>query len=601
MTGTSMNKKAVIPFSFLFILSLISCADLFQNGDLSLLAETSRGDITISDPLVTPSLFEKRVVTNLTLSVKSESSFEVVSVEADLTALGGGTVNLVKSGSTWSSMLYIQSENAGTLAVRFIARSKTGKIVEAKYNINVFTYGSVYVATNGNDNNTGLSISNAVKTIQKGVDIAEEKGIYEVWITGGVYDQILNDACLNMKSGLLIQGGFSLDFSSRDTVMTPTIIDGMGSVSHVVTAYSVKNTVLNGLSIRNGKAEGYLGYDGSGAGILLLNSDIRLINVVLSNNLSTNIGGGLFSYNSILTISNGMIVKNSSSKGGGLAFISCPSVIINSSLITNNTATGYGGGIFDNNSVINLSTNLFHDNISILGGGGAYFMSDSVTIDRCLFVKNRVTNSLQFDGGGGVEARESSFVITGSCFLSNMAMNMQNFETLGGGLGFNRCNGASVNNCLFEANTSTNLTISGYVGGGAIGAYYSTNTYIQNCWIQRNYGYAGGGVCNYDCRSMTMTGNYIYSNQTLDGQNLGSGVFGYAAQSFSLVMVDNILSYNYTPSYYGGAINLVGSSCYLNLQGGLITSNTNCGINTNGYTFTMSGVTFAGNDPSDFY
>jgi trimeric autotransporter adhesin len=594
MTGKQMGKKNLVPFLLALFLAVYSCSELFQNGDLSILAETARGDITMADPLVTPAVFQKRVVTNLVLSVKATSAFEMASVEADLSALGGGTVNLVKSGDTWAVSLYIQSENAGALNVRFMAKSKTGKTVETNCQINVFTFGTVYVATNGNDTNDGLTATNAVLTVQRGVNIAAQKGIYEVLVSTGLYNQAVNGVCVNLAGALSVKGGYDLGFTARNLSATPSVIDGLGTATHVITAYAVRSVTLDGFIIRNGKASGDSGFEGSGAGILAFNSDIRLVSLVLSNHTATNIGGSLFAYNSVLELSNSVVRDSFSIRGGGIALVNCPSVAISDSLFTNNAATTYGGGLFDNRSSVSMSSNLFYHNISVSGGGAAYFESDAVSVNRCRFVDNRVTYSGNEQGGGGVMANASVFVLENSAFISNMAMNEENYNTIGGGLELYYCTNASVNACLFEYNTSTNRTIANYAGGGGIGTYYSINAVIQNSWIQRNYGYIGGGLDLFGQSTVTLTGNYIYSNRTINGQDRGGGVF---INGSTVSMNNNFLSYNYAG--YGSAIHL--ESATLNLVGGVISYNTNSAMYTNVCGFTMSGVTFVGNFPGDFY
>lgn len=549
--------------AFLVIVILVfisSCGDLFQNGDLGFLAETARGDITVSDPAVTPSLFQKRTVTNISLSIKATSPYEVVSVEADLSALGGGTVNLLKSGDTWSASLYFQSENAGNLAIRFIAKSKTGKIGMTNYNVNVITYGSVYVATNGSDANEGLTSSNAVRSLQKGIDIAAEKGIYEVLVSTGIYDQSANGICANLRSGLNIKGGYDLTFSSRNIVSTPSVIDGLGTATHVIAAYSVQNTIMDGFIIRNGNASGVVGFDGCGGGLLAINSTVSIYGMNLSNNTAGKLGGGFFIYNSQISSSNCQYSANRAEKGGGLGIISSALNILDS-VLRNNYSADLGGAIYAYSSSIHMDTNRFVDNTCIAGGGAVYSKMGNCAIEHSEFNGNHATNS--YWGGGAVQVEEGGLTVTTSAFISNLAIQSGSQVIFGGAISIFQCSGPAITDCQFYANTCTNY--GSQAGGGGIGMCRSSNIVVQDCTFTGNIGTAGGAICNNKIYGSGVSVYSLLNNRFYSNVVAGSSPYGGAIYDDSgvVTMNGNVFSYN-SAGYYAGGIYATGGSLTMN-------------------------------------
>jgi hypothetical protein len=251
----------------------------------------------------------------------------------------------------------------------------------------------------------------ALNTIQAGLDSCEDNDIVLV-APGTYYENIVwpNTQGIHLVSEL----GPEL-----------TIIDGdsSGAVIRVYTGVDT-NTLIRGLTIRNGFDTSYVSYTG---GIQCASSssptitDNRIINnpsgvtcfdnsspIIINNFINENIshifslgyGSGILCVNSGPAIISNVISGNSASEGGGICCRDSSNATIMNNTISGNyawwfTTGGYGGGIYCNNSRVAIMNNTISGNSAGFSGGGIYCIHSSPAI-----IGNTISNNTGWQGAG---------------------------------------------------------------------------------------------------------------------------------------------------------------------------------------------------------
>lgn len=225
-----------------------------------------------------------------------------------------------------------------------------------------------------------------------------------------------------------IAGGKLWDFVNE------TILDGRNGKR--VVNIIVKDVILDGFTVINGKTTGSTDDTDSGAGI----------------HVKMSINGG--------TIRNCVVRNNVADKrpGGGISLRS--NYTVENCLIKNNICGGAGGGVaLYSSGGASLKNSEIHDNKGT-DGGGVYLYSG--TVENCILTNNEGTQ------GGGIYLRSSGDCKAYNCLIvSNIATKS------GGGVGFQEVNKASLHNCTVVNNSVS----SGAFGGGI--AYVKTPTGIN--------------------------------------------------------------------------------------------------------------------------
>lgn len=192
-------------------------------------------------------------------------------------------------------------------------------------------------------------------------------------------------------------------------VVAATIIDGSqaGSVVYFDNGED-PNSVLNGVTIRNGKAS-------IGGGIYCSSSSPSIFNCLIISNssYSSNIGGGgIFCSSSTPNIINCTIKDNVANGSGGGIFCSSSTPSIINCTIKDNSADFGGGGIYCAYSSSPIVTNcIISRNTAKYGGGIRCFDFSSPVFTNCTISQNKADNS-----GGGMYCYSSSPTITNSIF-----------------------------------------------------------------------------------------------------------------------------------------------------------------------------------------
>lgn len=327
-----------------------------------------------------------------------------------------------------------------------------------------------------------ISWSSAYNDLQAALDNAEAGD--EIWLAAGTYLPTLGTdraATFTIPDGVKLYGGFAggeTSLDQRDVTSNVTILSGdIGRANdssdnsfHVVTLTNVINeAVLDGLTIAEGNAEGTF-ENGNGGGILSLNSNALLANVIISNNSAVGFGGGIYSEDSQYRL-------------------------IDVDFVTNQATVNSGGGFYavdGSNTFTNVS---FLGNFAQLSGGGLYINNGSGDLIDVEFAANRANDN----GGAVFNDRPERFTLSEGVFLNNTALNN------GGAIynenrfsdGFN-----SISRSILQGNIAQD-------GGGVYN--FRTNGLVKDSLFVDNRSLRGGGIYNVqsspDIINSTFAGN----------------------------------------------------------------------------------------------
>ncbi|MBL8992243.1 MAG: hypothetical protein JNM63_02820, partial [Spirochaetia bacterium] len=263
----------------------------------------------------------------------------------------------------------------------------------------------IYVATNGNDGNNGLSPATAVRTIQLGITKALQNGFFEIDVSQGLYT---NGAGLNTPAvgrgvlitndSLRIMGGWNLSFAAQSGVSE---LDGNGLLTNIIFVTNANSLFINNFTIRRGYAPTTGLLTGSGAGLFLwnvngstfsslvisnntgvqgggvfvTNSSGNIFQMTVQSNASTSFGGGIHIGNSHSNRFSGLIVSNQGLSGGGMWALTSFANTINADFNYNRGGSGAGLYLFSSDS--NTVNGNFSGNVGTGDGGAAYVFSAS--------------------------------------------------------------------------------------------------------------------------------------------------------------------------------------------------------------------------------
>jgi subtilisin family serine protease len=217
-------------------------------------------------------------------------------------------------------------------------------------------------------------------TIQSAMDAAG--GGETIKVARGTYYEHLT-IFVRSVTGLLVEGGWSSDFSTREDDPSLTVIDGNGHstfpIFRAYTGYShnidvsfkgftLTNNGHRGVAVEStgGTASVHLenniitGISGNayGTGLFVQSKTgyvtVSLTNNIIADNSTIDAGGGIYAYaqdlgTAILFLSNNTITGNSANNGGGIYIYSALGsmiVDIENTIIQGNNATMYGDDIY---------------------------------------------------------------------------------------------------------------------------------------------------------------------------------------------------------------------------------------------------------------
>lgn len=402
----------------------------------------------------------------------------------------------------------------------------------------------IYVSPSGDDNNSGTGWQSPKQTIQAGIDAAGPGD--EVWVAAGTYFENIV-----LKSGVKLKGSFAgneTEAAQRQT-QRKTIIDGMNRTSVVRIQAGAEAAIIEGLTLRNGKAA-------NGGGIYAMaGSKAEVLHCIIEQN-SAGRGGGIGSDNNAhLVLEDCLITNNQAIENGGGVFLATGvSAKLNKCLVTENKAALSGGGIYCYESTVAIDTGDISANHAGLSGGGIGFIGGSYKITGNLIRNNRVGGNDQTGklSGGGVDGRKAvSLYLTANDFNGNQVESAGGETNAGGGLCIRSVSTVVATNCRFRDNGVINHNNGYPFGGGIAITGLNTKALIHSCIIDgnfvecypatRNTGNGGGIICsNY--AELDLINCAIVKNSS---SSHGGGLYS-SGSCARMRVVNSIVTYNST-------------------------------------------------------
>lgn len=307
----------------------------------------------------------------------------------DPSVLSGGTVNVTVNPAT-------------TLKAQAFRNNYTPSEVKTAY----YQAPMLYVSTNGNDANSGISWALAKQSVQAAINTAPNDGnIWQVWVQSGTYNEIIA-----LKNNVALYGGFTGTESAlaeRPPFPRPhndsneTILTSASSNAIVTSTTGVTGTArLDGFTISGNTI---------GRAITIDNSNSVIANNTINDSASTGYGGGIMLNGSSSVVTSNIIRDNTASRGGGIACVSSKVVLVNNMIFDNQSSSGGGGVYLEGGSPV-LTNNTLVSNYDTNGGGGLRILNSSASVSN---------NILSWSPGGGIRNSGGSPTLRNNCVFRN--------------------------------------------------------------------------------------------------------------------------------------------------------------------------------------
>ena len=386
-----------------------------------------------------------------------------------------------------------------------------------------------------------------------------------------------------IDKNLVLLGGFTgteCDLSERDIVQHPTILSGdlngndvpddfdnnrSDNVTNVIRIGNTTTaaTVIDGFTISGGHAD--LGFT-SGGGLHSLGAPV-IRNCVFEQNYASAKGGALYlagSNSQGVLIENCLIQKNSCADLGWSPGLFVETILGNGVTVNHcefsGNIGGSGSGLSSLNANLTVKNSTFTNNMNIRQGAGVRFWADGpdmfLSVDSCTFKDNHATI------GGGLYAAlgtDCSATITNSNFEGNsVTPNPMGWWQSGGGIyliSLTNLAGASfsVDNCLFQGNTSTGEFSAAGVEVGGI----NNNVSLTNSIFRENEStgyFATMGVWTFGSGNDNITIENCLIENNVSVFNAGLGIGSYQDAGPANFQVRNCQILNNQASIYSGGL-----------------------------------------------
>ncbi|MCK4695533.1 MAG: hypothetical protein KAT74_07210, partial [Candidatus Cloacimonetes bacterium] len=225
----------------------------------------------------------------------------------------------------------------------------------------------LYVSVDGDDNNSGISESEPLRTIKHALSriFADSLNQNTIYLLPGIYSSSTNGEIFPINWSNYV----SLDGINEEE----TILDADTS-SCVMKFNYVTDAIIKNVTIRNGYAE-------NGGGIFCEYSNPTFENIIITENNVSHYGGGIYCKYSNPNLENVTISNNNAVCRGGGIYCWFSNPILTNVSVTYNSAEGHyssdGGGIFCYQSSPSLENVTISNNSAIDDGGGIYCSTSS--------------------------------------------------------------------------------------------------------------------------------------------------------------------------------------------------------------------------------
>jgi len=270
-----------------------------------------------------------------------------------------------------------------------------------------------------------LRVPQDVATIQGAIDLATDGD--RILIAPGAYLERIAIA------------GKSIVVESTDGAAA-TVIDGGGTIGHVVSISGAADTVLRGLTITGGRGEAGSNGAGPGGGVAIAGASVLIEDCIVTDNTGI-FGAGLSIDDATAEVRGTLFAGNQALRGGAID-VAEGSLDVAGCVFDGNRATNDGGAIASLwQTSLTVADSEFTANASGQFGGAVYTNLATVDLARLSFADNG-EGSLQDDGvswsistigGGAVYTTDTSGRIEASRFLRNVAAFGSGIYVAGGG------------------------------------------------------------------------------------------------------------------------------------------------------------------------
>jgi uncharacterized repeat protein (TIGR01451 family) len=313
---------------------------------------------------------------------------------------------------------------------------------------------------------------------------------------------------LSLSKTLILQGGWSYDFSLWDPAVYTTTLDGQG-LGRVIAVNGNITPTIEGFVITGGSSD-------QGGGLYIGSASPVIQNNIIMQNTVDDLGGGLYNASGNPTIQYNTFSDNHASYGGGLFNDVGKPTIQNNIFYGNAVNENYNGGLYNNTGNPTLQNAAFIENVAECWaadgcGGGVYNAAGNPLIQRNTFIGNKAVN------GGGV------FNDTGSPIIQNNLFSYGNYASnTGGGVATNSGNPLIQNN-IFVNNSATY--------GGGLFMQGGTPLIRNNTFYLNSADYGGGLYIGYSNFGSSIISNILVNNTAGSGggiyRNLGVFTLDY--------------------------------------------------------------------------
>ncbi len=269
-------------------------------------------------------------------------------------------------------------------------------------------------------------------------------------------------ATFQLISSVTIEGGYAgcgaADPDERDLAAHETILDGNGSVYHVVTGSGTDATaVLDGFTVTGGYADGE-DLDRTGGGMLNHTGSPTVTKCSFVHNIAESLGGGMYNINSSIQVLDSRFSDNS--------------LIYHS---------GWGGAVSNRAHESSMSPVFIGCTFTANDADEGAAMDTSTTFGECyLTVIDCVFTANEVDGLAVMVMQGDVFGLIEECaFVENAGGGVSNWE-----------NTFSISNCVFTDNLSSQ-------DGGAVFNAAVQDSMIDDCIFSGNSAWTGGAIYNY--------------------------------------------------------------------------------------------------------
>ena len=301
----------------------------------------------------------------------------------------------------------------------------------------LYTDANLYVRTTGNDNSNGTTPALAKKTIGGALAVASTSTTTLIRIAGGSYPEWN----LAIFSGVVLSGGWDVNFTLRDPDQQVSVVDGGRSGFLVRSGGIDAAQILDGLTLANGVRDGL-----GGGGVVISGDHTVVTNSVLVGNQTSSRGGAIYavfttSYGGSPIVSNSVMLGNRAFANLGGAIGIYPfytqgqvlDVAVSDNFIMGNRSFGNRGGgvgvgtqtLYTYNQLrLQMVGNVLGGNKALAGAGVSLLAAGSgdrydLLLDNNLLFGNGATGEgggLQLSGVGHFSGR-----ITGNTMAGNTA------------------------------------------------------------------------------------------------------------------------------------------------------------------------------------